>query len=269
MATFGEAAAKWLDGESAHFAAPPSGCSIVGDLTQQAAKFRWIAYVAGVRQAGKTSFMMTMARLAAMHWSLPVTYLSAETPTADLRTAMLAGTAGVSMQKVNRFDLGNVERGRVREATEKLDAARVHLCGRPDFTMNLLREEVERHHPLDEPGFIFVDGLRGVLFAELAKDPDFSVERLMQEVRIQSESAFIASGWLDTHWSEMANRSNPLPRWTDVPEPMEWTFPHLIALGKPKNGNVISMLAQPNGGGGDLHGSLAVHGFYARVVDAE
>lgn len=265
--TWTEIADEWMD-TSVCPEPTPAGNALVGGIVQEAVRGRWKAYLAGVRGAGKTCLMLTMARLAALHWALPVTYISTESPTDELRTALLAGEAGVAAYKVSRFDLGAGEREKVRTAGEKLAAARLHIHGQARMSVSGVRGLIERHHPLDEPGLILVDGLRNILSAEQGRDSSFTVEDLMTQIHVYSQGGFVASGWLETHWSAMADRTNPTPRWTDVPEPVEWTFPHLISLGKQPKGSVSPIFAQFNGGGLDIYGSLKVQGFFLRVIDA-
>lgn len=123
--------------------------------------------LAGAPWVGKSSLLMTMLRYFAVIRQQPTVFVSAEYPEGTVRDRLLAGLAGVSVHRVQRWDLSLREHSLLDEAKEQLAAAPgLRLVCSPTISLDTLKDQVEKGVVRGKPPALFVDGLQTLIRSE-------------------------------------------------------------------------------------------------------
>lgn len=255
----------------------PAQMQTVDEILHPVVRYNKLAVVAGLRGAGKSALLMTMARHVALNLGLPAVYVSAEYPAETLRSRLLAGVAGLAVHEVERLDLTNGQRDRLNEATARLDAADFDVHGEVGITLPRLEDLIttqrkqritteRKRRPV-----VFVDHLQAILAAEHRQpDPrdEYDVLQALKILAAQTRTPIIVTSWLSTSWAELRKRGDQRPTRLDVSEPIE-QFADKVIIVYRQNGSTMDLDVYDKADSTfDQHGTVTLNGHFARVTES-
>jgi replicative DNA helicase len=109
---------------------------------------------------GKTAFVISLARNAAVNFNKPVAVFSLEMASVQLVLRMIAGETGIDSEKLRRGDLKDAEWQQLISQTGKLSEAPIYIDDTPALSIFELRSKCRRLKQKHDVQMIVVDYLQ-------------------------------------------------------------------------------------------------------------
>ncbi|MCC6722826.1 MAG: replicative DNA helicase [Bacteroidia bacterium] len=159
----------------------PSGLSAIDKITGGWQKSDLII-IAGRPGMGKTAFVVSVARNAAVEFNKPVALFSLEMSSVQLVTRLISSESEISSEKIRRGDLNDVEWEVLSKKTEKLAEAPIFIDDTPSLSVFDFKAKARRLKSQHNIELIIVD------YLQLMKGDDKNIGNREQEISYISRS---------------------------------------------------------------------------------
>lgn len=190
------------------FSGVPSGLTQVDKLTGGWQKSDLII-IAGRPGMGKTAFVVSIARNAAIDFKKPVALFSLEMSSVQLVTRLISSESEISSEKIRRGDLDDMEWEVLSKKTEKLAEAPIFIDDTPSLSVFDFKAKARRLKSQHNIELIIVD------YLQLMKGDDKNIGNREQEISYISRSLKALAKELDVPVIALAQLSRAAEKRTE------------------------------------------------------
>ncbi|MCB9251065.1 MAG: replicative DNA helicase [Flavobacteriales bacterium] len=199
---------EFLKNNDQQMAGIPSGLSQIDKVTGGWQKSDLII-IAGRPGMGKTAFVVSIARNAAIDFKKPVALFSLEMSAVQLVTRLISSESEISSEKIRKGDLADSEWEILRKKTEKLSEAPIFIDDTPSLSIFDFKAKARRLKSQHNIELIIVD------YLQLMKGDDKNIGNREQEISYISRSLKALAKELDIPVIALAQLSRAAERRTD------------------------------------------------------
>lgn len=196
---------EFLKNNDNQFSGVPSGLSNLDKITGGWQKSDLII-VAGRPGMGKTAFVVSIARNAAIDFNRPVALFSLEMSAVQLVTRLISSESEISSEKIRKGDLHDSEWEILRVRTEKLAEAPIFIDDTPSLSIFDFKAKARRLKSQHNIELIIVD------YLQLMKGDDKNIGNREQEISYISRSLKALAKELDVPVIALAQLSRAAER---------------------------------------------------------
>lgn len=199
---------EFLKNNDNQFSGVPSGLNQLDKITGGWQKSDLII-IAGRPGMGKTAFVVSVARNAAVDFGRPVALFSLEMSSVQLVTRLISSESEISSEKIRKGDLHDSEWEILRVRTEKLAEAPIFIDDTPSLSIFDFKAKARRLKSQHNIELIIVD------YLQLMKGDDKNIGNREQEISYISRSLKALAKELDIPVIALAQLSRQAERRTD------------------------------------------------------